>query len=321
MKFFVSGGAGFLGSAVTRSLLQSGHTVLVYDDLSCGCQPPSPHTGLTFVRGDIVNTELLERTLHEFQPEGVIHLAALHFIPACNARPQHTLRINVEGTQAVMLACLRTISVRGVVFASSGAVYGPDDRWHVEDEPFEPTDVYGLSKVLGEQVVRHYTAEGNFGAASLRFANLYGPGETNPHVIPEIVRQVRPGSTLELGRIDTYRDFLYIEDAARCVLAALNLVIREQTYQVFNAASGIEYSIREILQEIEEIVGYPLPVQTAPARVRRVERNHLRLDRTRLTETLQIGAGVPLQEGLRQTLQAAGVPVDAVALATSEEAG
>lgn len=308
MKIFVTGGAGFLGTALVSRLLSAGHQVAVYDNLAVGSEPPSEHHDLTFFQSDILDEGQLHSAMDSFHPESVVHLAALHFIPACNARPVETQRINVEGTLRVMLAATRTQSVKSVVFASSGAVYGRDDAFHQETDPLAPTDIYGLSKMLGEQVVRHYADLHGIAAISLRFANLFGPGETNPHVLPEIIRQLQKGATLQLGRTDTFRDFLYVDDAASMVEQAILHAETTGDSDVFNAGSGVEHSIAEVLTEIEALVGSPLCVNSVSDRIRPGERIHLRLDRAHWERVFGQTKHTGLQDGLLRTLAAYGIP-------------
>src|SRR5690606_24264733 len=114
-----------------------------------------------------------------------------------------------------------------------------------------------------------------------RFFNAFGPNETNPHLIPEIQRQVLAGQrTLQLGNLDPKRDFIHTADMARAVLALLDAGL--PGFEVFNIGRGIEYSVRDVVQAFERQLGEPLHIEVDPARVRKVERMHLLADVSKL---------------------------------------
>jgi UDP-glucose 4-epimerase len=217
LNIAVIGGAGFLGYHLVNNLLQKGHRVLVYDNLFAGrrrCDLPWINQ-VDFVEGDILNSALLHASLRDFSTHVIYHLAAIHYIPYCNERPADAMRVNVEGTLNVVLAARQLPSVTGLVFASSVALYSLSDRTHLETDQPSPSDIYGLTKMLGEQVVRQYAIEGGFNSLCVRLTNLYGPHETNPHVIPTILKQVANGTDqIKLGRLDTYRDFFSVDVCA-----------------------------------------------------------------------------------------------------------
>ncbi|TAK62982.1 MAG: SDR family oxidoreductase, partial [Dehalococcoidia bacterium] len=185
----VTGGAGFVGATLVAQLLAAGRRAIVYDNFFTGARP-STTPGLTIVEGDVRDAQLLRATLREHRPAGVVHLAALHYIPYCDAHPVDTIEVNVAGTQALLEACRETL-VGQLVFASSAAVYGVSAEPHGEDARVAPQDVYGLSKRFGEEQVAAFHRQTGKPCTVARFFNVFGRGETNPHVIPEILRQLR----------------------------------------------------------------------------------------------------------------------------------
>ena len=120
---------------------------------------------------------------------------------------------NVHGT--VNLLCAAPPGTR-FVFASSGAVYKPDDKPHVEDDAtLGPSDVYGYTKLHGEHYVKYFAAQRVSRAVVVRLFNVVGPGETNPHLLPEIIAQLKAGrTTLRLGNMSPKRDYIHVRDAA-----------------------------------------------------------------------------------------------------------
>jgi UDP-glucose 4-epimerase len=300
-SILVSGGCGFVGSAVVSQLLADGDIprIVVFDNLFNGRRdflPESPR--LAIYDGDVRDGEAIHRVVAEERPEFVIHLAALHFIPYCNAHPAQTLEVNVVGTQNLLDAC-RVHAPAKIVAASSMAVYpikeGPN---HEEDSP-GPTDIYGLSKWINEQQLELFAQQTNIPCAAARLSNIYGPNETNPHVIPEIFAQVADGqSELSLGNIKPQRDYIYVSDVARALLA-IALGCRQQ-FRVYNVGTGMEYSVEEIVTRLARLSGRPLQIRVASDRVRKADRMHLLADRRRISEELGWHPEYTLDRGLAE---------------------
>src|SRR5215469_1492557 len=181
-RVLVTGGAGFIGSNLVELLLDTGAEVLVVDDFRLGRRERlagSPAaSGLTVLEGDIRSAEDL-RPVTDFCPDTVFHMAALHFIPYCNAHPQEALDVNVLGLDTVLRA-VRSAPVKTFVFPSSGAIYGfSDDPWP-ETAPARPDEIYGISKWMGEQIMARFHADmPGLRTVVARLFNTYGPRETN----------------------------------------------------------------------------------------------------------------------------------------------
>jgi UDP-glucose 4-epimerase len=314
MRIAVIGGAGFTGSHLVSSLLELKNDVLVYDN----CFTRERRARLPWfeqvdaVEADITDGPRVQRELSRFAPDVICHLAALHYIPDCNRRPAEALRVNVEGTLNVMLAAPQLPSLKAILFASSVAVYAPTDAWHAETDLPAPCDIYGLSKWLAEQVVEHYARQMRVSHLSLRFSNLYGPGETNPHVIPTVLAQLLDGTeTLRLGRTDPYRDFLYVGDLVEALLLAIPYAMRQETHQVLNLGSGREWTVQEAVDTLCRLSGRKVRTVREESRVRTVERMHLRSDISRARQLLGWQPRHDLVAGLEMTFAAeqAGLPL------------
>ena len=304
----VTGGAGFIGQSLVKLLLQDQYCqVIMYDNFFTGHQATltTDHPNLTVVEGDIRNRESLEHILRQYRPRLVYHLAALHFIPYCNAHPEETLSVNIVGFQTLLSAC-RQVPIERLVFASTAAVYPIFEEANREDHPIDPVDIYGMSKYFGEKLAHRFSADTGTICTAGRFFNAYGPGETNPHIIPEIMEQVKQGNTLTLGNLDPKRDYIYVDDMA----SALDIIGRksEVRYEVYNIGSGKEYSVRELVTLVESLVGRPLTITQDKQRMRRVERRHLLADINKIGQQLNWQPSMTMKEGMNCTLKAYGIP-------------
>lgn len=270
----VTGGAGFLGSNLTDFLLNNQYKVIVYDNFFNGKREflPEKNPNLHIVKADIRQTESLKKTIQEFHPETIFHLAALHFIPYCNAHPIETIQVNVEGTESVLEAA-QDSSVEKIIYASTAAVYGIFDDFNQEEHRPWPMDIYGDTKYFGEHLLRLFHEKTGKTAVVARLFNLFGPNETNPHVIPEILDQLQKGNTVHLGNLKPKRDYIYVLDVVKA------LFVMDQKYSdglgTFNVGTGHEYAVDELVNTIADIIGRKTAIEIDPDRVRKQERLHL----------------------------------------------
>jgi UDP-glucose 4-epimerase len=305
----VTGAAGYLGSHVVECLLARGTPVLAVDDLSTGrgayLDAHRANPNFALAKQDIRDVAGLRAIFERHRLAAVVHLAALHFIPACNADPPLTISLNVHGTQCVLSAA-RAAGVGRFWFASTGDVYVPDDKPHHEtNSATGPFNVYGLSKLIGEQLIAlesRLRPDARFVVG--RLFNLYGPRETNPHILPEIFDQLRsdPGATLRLGSLWPRRDLVPVADAARAVVATLDAASPGTT--TVNVATGVAVSMQYVLDLIGELRGKPLKIETDPAKVRLVERGHLQADVTKLRAMIGWAPHADLRRGLAELIAA-----------------
>lgn len=280
----VTGGAGFIGSWLVQYLSDIEANVLIVDNLISGHPDllPSLKT-IQFEKLDITNQKILEDILKDFKPHYIFHLAALHFIPYCNAHPMDTINVNVLGTQSLLHSASDIGSLKGLIFASSAAVYGISDLPHREDSPLTPIDVYGLSKKMGEQLVRFWAEKTRIPIRVARLFNVYGPHETNPHLIPEIVLQAKKGNRTELGNLDTKRDYIFVKDVIEALLILGGLIEDSNNLvDIFNVGTGREYSAREVVDILSSVTNISFEVISVPHRRRSVDRTHLTADITKL---------------------------------------
>lgn len=271
MRILITGGNGYVGRTLTRQLYgecQVGvldnlrHGKLRFDPSESGC--------FEFFRTDIRDYTAVQQVFDAFQPEVVIHLAAIHFIPECDAHPDEALTTNTLGTVNVLRACPEGIRF---VLASTAAVYSAEDKPHEEDNsPVRPLDVYGLTKLHAEQYVRLWAGMKSLDARIVRLFNVIGPGETNPHILPAVLAQALRGvRVLRLGNCYPKRDYIHVQDAASG-FATVARNKRSVGVDVVNLGTGLSYSVYELVHELGEIIGEPLRIETDPARLRATDR-------------------------------------------------
>jgi UDP-glucose 4-epimerase len=276
-KVLITGGAGFIGSAVIRELSARGYAVAVLDNVSSGRRDHAPIADENFHVGSILDPAAVARVLAEVEPAWIIHLAAIHFIPDCNARPYEASEINLQGTLNVLDAARGVSSVEKVFFASTAAVYADSPVPVNESSPVCAMDIYGLTKLIGERLVREFNLATGVPCAIGRLFNAYGPRETNPHLIPEILQQVQQGQRdLRLGNTATRRDYIHTSDMSRAV--ALLMERSAPGVEVFNIGTGSSLTASEIVQYFERAANCSFQITVASDRVRKVDRALLQAD-------------------------------------------
>ncbi len=279
MKTLITGGAGFIGSAVVPALAKDAYEIFVLDNLSFGSRDfihvPDSH----FFLGDIRDSKRVSEVISIIEPEIVVHLAAIHFIPYCNQHPFEASDTNIRGTMNVLNACKKIPCLKKFFFASTAAVYPISDEAVSESHEVLPLDIYGLSKLTGESLCKEFWLDTGIDTIVCRFFNAFGPNETNPHLIPEIEKQLKEGlRSIRLGNLTPRRDFIHTFDMASAVKCLLKL--EKVGYDIFNLGRGIEYSVVDIVEAFGRQMKEEIQIEVDPERVRKVERQHLLADVT-----------------------------------------
>lgn len=255
MRFLVTGGAGFIGTALTNRLVDEGHHVRVIDDLSAG-DPARLFSEVTFSRGSVTDKPKLWRLLKGV--DCVYHLAARVSVPESKLYPREYETTNVGGTVALMEA-MRDAGVKRVVLASSGAIYGEQHHQPVKEDlaPY-PDSPYAVSKLAAEYYVSTIGRLSNIETVALRIFNAYGPGQAVPPshapVIPLLMQQVLGGGSLVVfGDGKQTRDFVYIDDVVEALVTAATADGVDQ--RVINVGLGRETRVNDLVRAIERVTG------------------------------------------------------------------
>jgi len=297
----VTGGAGFIGSNLCRTLLEQGAKVTAYDNLYSGkieFIEDIRDKGLNFVQEDIRDAAALEKATKNC--EVIFHLAAQTSVPFSMENPKEDSEINVVGTLNVLEAA-RKAGAR-VVFASSAAVYGnPEKRPTPETYPTHPIAFYGLSKLLGENCCRFYQEIYGLEVVILRIFNVYGP---NCHgVMYDFLNKLQKTTDkLEvLGTGRQARDFIYISDMVDFLLKAATSPAAAG--EVFNVGTGTTTSVSELAKMIIEILGLKdVDVYFKGGQAWEGDMDITLADNSKAINKLQWRPQVSLKEGLKKLI-------------------
>lgn len=278
MRVLVAGGAGYIGSHTAKRLLESGHEVVVYDDLSRGHREAVEILGVPLVAADLADRVTLRAALREHRIETVMHFAAYAYVGESTESPLLYYDNNVATTIGV-LRCMKETGVGRLVFSSTCATYG--NPLHVpitEDAAQHPVSPYGHGKLMVEQILRDAAASDSaFSFAALRYFNACGCAmdgrlgehhDPEPHLIPSVLQAIlgeRPelvvfGTDYPTPDGTNVRDYVHVDDLAEAHVAAMTALAPGRTF-FCNLGTGRGFSVREILAAAERVTGRKVPVR------------------------------------------------------------
>ncbi|MDD5318114.1 MAG: GDP-mannose 4,6-dehydratase [Candidatus ainarchaeum sp.] len=280
----ITGAGGFLGSRLHSRLSGLGAEVLPIDR-----------------ERDVRDKSILTPVFRE--GDVIFHLAGLANPQYCSQHPEEALSVNALGTLGVLEAALaKACSL--VVLASTSHVYGVPQRMPVDElHPVAPSSPYGASKALAESFCSYYSRFRGLKTVTLRFFNIYGPGQRGDYLIPTITRQLG-GDTIRIRDFAARRDYLYVDDAIEAfLLAASN---EKAAGDVFNIGGGKLYSAKEVAETISSLSGKNLPVAESPSPDLAGGARELSADTSKAQKILGWKQAVPLEQGLRRVLGTIG---------------
>ena len=271
MNIFVSGGAGYIGSAMTEALLREGHSVTVFDALYTGHRQAIPD-GVNFVHADLADDERLIVALDSQHFDAVMHFAAFIEAGESMKKPGKFIHNNLVNSAHLIEASHRA-GVRKFVLSSTAAVYASSDEPLSEDSPLDPANTYGFTKLAIEQMLEWYRRVYGIHYAALRYFNaagaIPGKGEAHhpeTHLIPLVLR-VAAGQSKSISIYGpdyptpdgtNIRDYIHIADIVSAHLLALN-ALEEKDHLVYNIGNGNGYSVREVIGTARKVTGHSIP--------------------------------------------------------------
>jgi len=278
MNIFVTGGAGYIGSATAEALIQAGHSVTVYDSLVTGHRAAVP-AGAKFIHASLEDSHALAEALTSTKYDAIMHFAA--FIEAGESMkdPGKFFRNNFTNSLQLMETAVQA-GIRKMVFSSTAAVYQSSEEPLTEESTLGPTNVYGHTKLMTEQAMEWYRSIYGLHFAVLRYFNacgaLPGRGEAHQpesHLIPRVL-------DIALGRAESatiygtdyptpdgtcIRDYIHIGDLVSAHILALD-ALDKRDKMIFNVGSGNGFSVREVIETARKVTGHAIPVVESPRR-------------------------------------------------------
>jgi nucleoside-diphosphate-sugar epimerase len=302
-RYLVTGGAGFIGSHLAEALAARGERVRVVDNLVTGNRANLAHIAdVEFIEGDLAELDVARAAVDGC--EYVLHQAAIPSVPRSVADPVTSNRANVDATLNVLIAA-RDAGVRRVVYAGSSSAYGDTPTLPKrEDMPTNPLSPYALQKLVGEQYMQMFTRLYGLETVTIRYFNVFGPRQdpSSPYsgVISLFVSALVDGRAPTIyGDGEQTRDFTYIANVVDGVLRACTAP--RASGAVINVATGGRVSLNELFRTVRDLTGARVePVYAEP---RAGDVRDSQADITRAGDLLGYAPAVPLDEGLRRTLE------------------
>lgn len=283
MKVLVTGGAGYIGSHAASLLLNRGHEVFVYDNLSTGDKQAIPQ-GSEFVFGDIRDGDLVARVLKDRKIDAVMHFAAKLIVPESVEKPWDYYDTNVTGGLKVIEACLKS-GVQNLIFSSTAAVYGESDGPVSEEAETAPITPYGVSKRMVEQMLTDIgRAHSDFQWVSLRYFNVAGAAldgsngqrTKNATHLVKVAAETAVGARSDMQIFGTdypthdgscIRDYIHVEDLVEAHVVALDALADSKVKnQIYNCGYGHGSSVRQVVDVMRKVSGRDFAANEAPRR-------------------------------------------------------
>lgn len=253
-KYLVTGGAGFVGSNIAKTLEAQGHEVTVLDDFSKN----GHFKNLIGFKGDVITCDLWERVPHDMYFDAIFHEAAITDTTVMDQKAM--MEQNVEAFKNLLDFAAEN-EIKKVIYASSAATYGNGPVPNVETQPTHPENVYGFSKVIMDNVARQFADDNNdMTIIGLRYFNVYGPGEYHKgkmaSMVYQLYNQMKAGQRPRVFKYgEQQRDFVYVKDIVKINLCALT---NGKETGVFNAATGIPRDYNAIIACLNKELGTSL---------------------------------------------------------------
>jgi UDP-glucose-4-epimerase GalE len=279
-RILVTGGAGYIGSTTSLVLLDAGYDVVVVDDLSRGHRDNVDPARLRLM--NTLDTDALTALLESEPCDAVIHFAAYIAVGESMKAPEIYFHNNVAGSLSLFTAMVRA-GVKALVFSSTAAVYGMPSTIPIpEDSPYSAVNPYGESKVMVEKILGWFDVIHGLRSVCLRYFNASGAEEKarvgerhdpETHLIPLLLRAIRTGEPVTLFGDDydtpdgtCIRDYIHVSDLAQAHVLAVESLLGGGPSNRFNVGTGNGYSVREVVQAVEQVTGRKVPYRFGPRR-------------------------------------------------------
>lgn len=300
----ITGASGFVGAHLVEALRAS----TMWDIIGVQAHPGRHVDDVTMLVCDLLDADLTARVVARYRPTVIFHLAAQAYVPKAVANPSETLVNNAVSQVNVLEACRRAGIDPIVVIVSSAEVYGsvpPADIPIDEDQPFRPRNPYAVSKVTQDMLGLQYYLSYGTRVVRVRPFNHIGPGQNDRFVVSNLARQIAEielglaDPVLLVGNLDAVRDFLDVRDV---VCAYLEVADSRFVGDVFNVASGVGVSVKQVLETLLSLSSADVMTREDPARLRPSDTPVLIGDAAKLRQATGWRPLIPLEQSLRDTL-------------------
>jgi UDP-arabinose 4-epimerase len=278
VNILITGGAGYIGSHTAETIEQSGHTAIIYDNLSAGHRWAAGSK--TLIEADLADKVSTQRAIEQYRIEAVIHFAAHAYVGESVADPRRYFQNNAVNTLK-LLDVMLDLGVKYIVYSSTCATYGiPENLPISEEHPQRPVNPYGESKLFIERALHWYEKAYGLRWVALRYFNAAGASpqlgechDPETHLIPLAINAALTGVPLSVFGTDyptedgtAVRDYIHVEDLASAHIAALEYLIKKGTSRAFNLGTGRGHSVREVLETVEQVSKVAVPYRAAARR-------------------------------------------------------
>jgi len=301
-RVLVCGGAGFVGSQLVRDLLAAGSSVAVYDSFLHGHREnlEEVKSQIQILGGDVLDEWRLSWAFRTVEPQYVFNLIGDTYVPTAYDVPKRMLHVNAEGNLNVLMAC-HQFGVKRVLYVSSTEVYGNAQTEFIgEDHPLDPWNTYAVTKLCADRLCFTLHKEHGIPVLVARIFNCYGPRETEPYVIPDIISQVAKKPYVELGNLEAKRDFTYVGDLTDALVRLMKSDVPDG--EAVNVGSGKTYSVREVAEKIFGVYRKKPDIRVDKRRLRRYDINLFRCDNSKLKRYTNWSPSTDIDDGLEKTV-------------------
>lgn len=307
MRILITGGAGFIGSNITKYLLDQGHRVRVFDNLITGktdnISEFQSNSNFEFMYGDITNLESVRKALKNI--DVITHQAALGSVPRSVEDPLTSHNANVNGFLNILIVA-KELGIKRIVYASSSSVYGDNLTLpKVEDKIGKPLSPYAITKYVDELYGRMFSSLYGLECIGLRYFNVFGPKQdpNGPYaaVIPKFITSLKSGIRPVINGDGSFsRDFTYVDNVVEANYLALTTTNTEAYGQIFNVGAGGVVTILQMYNTIKNVLGSNLEPEFSPNRVGDIPYSNANIEKA--SSILKYMPKVSFEEGILKTI-------------------
>jgi len=299
----VAGGAGFVGSAVVRELLQLNCKVICFDNYLHGIpENVNGLSGVTVIQGDALNQIEVVECMFTNKVEYVINCIGDTFVPTAYKWPHRFFEVNLEACLNLLEAC-KVCQIKRMLYVSSTEVYGRVQKKLIDEHVcLTPVNTYAVSKLAADRLCYTHYIEHKTPVIVARIFNCYGPRESEPYIIPEIIYQLNKSNILKLGNINSERDFTYVHDTARALIMILRSGL--ENGDVVNVGSNNSFSVQWLAQQLAEIMNVKdLKLEQDDNRLRHYDIDRFQCNNEKLINITGWSPQIDMLEGLERTVK------------------